>query len=229
MTTRDDEADLMLTMPMKTGQKDERVGLLEAVSFPVLTGLPFLPHRFRNTKDRERGHPLGESILKEDPHASSRSTQGILLRRRSAANGADPPPKERLRDRRRWSRSPTKGAPAGPAPVEQPPSLRFHSGPGRRALGAPLHCPSAPESAASRRGPYPLGAPHYDGKESTRSLAASSARGGKSRPPPPVQSQAISNCAGRCANLCVPAPRAKKPPQRAPTPSASQTTNGQLG
>ena len=103
MTTRDDEADLMLTMPMKTGQKDERVGLLEAVSFPVLTGLPFLPHRFRNTKDRERGHPLGESILKEDPHASSRSTQGILLRRRSAANGADPPPKERLRDRRQWS------------------------------------------------------------------------------------------------------------------------------
>ena len=42
MTTRDDEADLMLTIPMKTVQEDEGVGLKEAVSFPALTGLPLL-------------------------------------------------------------------------------------------------------------------------------------------------------------------------------------------
>ena len=42
MRTRDEEADLMLTMPMKTGREDERVGLKEAVSFPALTGLPLL-------------------------------------------------------------------------------------------------------------------------------------------------------------------------------------------
>ena len=41
-TTRDDEADLMLTMPMKAGQEDEGVGLKEAVSFPALIGLPLL-------------------------------------------------------------------------------------------------------------------------------------------------------------------------------------------
>lgn len=82
MTVWDDEADFMPTLPRKTGQEDEDEGLVEAISFPVLTGLPFLPHRFRKIRYREGGHPLGESILKEDPHAGSRTTQGILPRRR---------------------------------------------------------------------------------------------------------------------------------------------------
>ena len=42
MTTRDDEADLMLTLPGKTGREDEGVGLMEAVSFTALTRLPLL-------------------------------------------------------------------------------------------------------------------------------------------------------------------------------------------
>ena len=50
MTTRDDEADLMLTILMKTSQEDEGVGLKEAVPFPVLTGLPLL-RRVRNNSN----------------------------------------------------------------------------------------------------------------------------------------------------------------------------------